>query len=171
MNNPFPTAHQAPIAPQTLTDILVLLAQLDDARILPHRTVRIGVDKVLAWSWNPGRLERCRQKLAEGEKAPAIHVNRYRLNGATWYVVADGRHRTVAAREVGRQRIAAIVGSEVVCQPARYRLDAPQGKLWQEFVDARFGSCLKFVAGDLSSDVQAGLCAVGVPLRAEAAPA
>jgi hypothetical protein len=88
--------------PAVLSDVLVLLADLDDARILPRRTVSIAVERVLAWSWNPGRLERCQRLLAEGEKAPPIHVNRYRLNGLTWYVVSDGRHRTVAAREAGR---------------------------------------------------------------------
>ena len=171
MNNPSPAVRQAPIDPQTLTDVLVLLADLDDARILPRRVVSISVDLVLAWAWNPGRLERCLQKLAEGEKAPPIHVNRYRLNGATWYVVADGRHRTVAAREAGQPRIAAVVGSEVVCRPEQYRVDAAHGKLWQQFVDPRYGPCLKHVAGDLSEEMQAALLAVGVPARKETVPA
>ena len=70
------------LSPSVLSDVLVMLADLDDARILPRRTVSIAIDRVLAWSWNPGRLERCKQKLAEGEKAPPIHVNRYRLDVA-----------------------------------------------------------------------------------------
>ena len=68
--------------PSVLSDVLVLLADLDDAHTLSRRTVSIAIDRVLAWSWNPGRLERCQQKLAEGEKAPPIHVNRYRLDVA-----------------------------------------------------------------------------------------
>lgn len=148
--------------PNVLSDVLVLLAALDDARILPRRTVSIAVDRVLAWSWNPGRLERCKQKLAEGEKPPPIHVNRYRLNGLIWYVVSDGRHRTVAAKEAGRTRIAAVVGSETDCHPGRYRLDCAGRRLWQEHHDDRFGHCLKLVADELSTETMTALLAVGV---------
>lgn len=153
--------------PNVLSDMLVLLANLDDARILPRRTVRIAVDRVLAWSWNPSRLERCRQKLAEGEKAPPIHVNRYRLNGLTWYVVSDGRHRTVAAREAGRTRIAAVVGSETNCHPDRYQLEIEDRLLWQKYNDDCFGYCLKLVAGELSDETIAALLAAGVPCEEE----
>ena len=44
------------LSPSVLSDVLVMLADLDDARILPRRTVSIAIDRVLAWSWNPGRL-------------------------------------------------------------------------------------------------------------------
>lgn len=155
--------------PSVLSDVLVLLADLDDARTLSRRTVSIAVERVLAWSWNPGRLERCQQKLAEGEKAPPIHVNRYRLNGLTWYVVSDGRHRTVAAREAGRKRIAAVVGSETDCHPERYRLDCADRRLWQEHNDARFGHCLKLVTDDLTSETMTVLLALGVPYKEEGA--
>ena len=151
--------------PAVLSDVLVLLADLDDARILPRRTVSIAVERVLAWSWNPGRLERCQRLLAEGEKAPPIHVNRYRVNGLTWYVVSDGRHRTVAAREAGRQRIAAIVGSETECHPHRYRLDVAGRRLWQQHHDDRFGDCLKLAADDLTSETMTTLLAAGVPYK------
>ena len=155
--------------PSVLSDVLVLLADLDDAHTLSRRTVSIAVERVLAWSWNPGRLERCQQKLAEGEKAPPIHVNRYRLNGLTWYVVSDGRHRTVAAREAGRTRIAAVVGSETHCHPERYRLDCADRRLWQEHNDARFGHCLKLVTDDLTSETMTVLLALGVPYKEEGA--
>ena len=151
--------------PAVLSDVPVLLADLDDARILPRRTVSIAVERVLAWSWNPGRLERCQRLLAEGEKAPPIHVNRYRVNGLTWYVVSDGRHRTVAAREAGRQRIAAIVGSETECHPHRYRLDVAGRRLWQQHHDDRFGDCLKLAADDLTSETMTTLLAAGVPYK------
>ena len=146
------------LSPSVLSDVLVMLADLDDARILPRRTVSIAIDRVLAWSWNPGRLERCQQK-------PPIHVNRYRLNGLTWYVVSDGRHRTVAAREAGRTRIAAVVGSETDCHPERYRLDVAGRRLWQEHHDDRFGHCLKLVTDDLSSETMTVLLAMGVPYK------
>ena len=151
--------------PAVLSDVLVLLADLDDARILPRRTVSIAVERVLAWSWNPGRLERCQRLLAEGEKAPPIHVNRYLMNRQTWYVVSDGRHRTVAAREAGRQRIAAIVGSETDCHPGRYRLDVAGRRLWQQHHDDRFGDCLKLAADDLTSETMTTLLAAGVPYK------
>ena len=155
------------LSPAVLSDVLVLLADLDDARILPRRTVSIAIDRVLAWSWNPGRLERCHRLLAEGEKAPPIHVNRYRINGLTWYVVSDGRHRTVAAREAGRPRIAAVVGSETDCHPERYRLDVAGRRLWQEHHDVRLGHCLKLVSDDLSSETMSVLLAMGVPYKEE----
>ena len=153
------------LSPSVLSDVLVLLADLDDARSLPRRTVSIAVERVLAWSWNPGRLERCQRLLAEGEKAPPIHVNRYRLNGLTWYVVSDGRHRTVAAREAGRQRIAAVVGSETDCHPGRYRLDVAGRRLWQQHHDDRFGDCLKLAAADLPIETMTALLAAGVPYK------
>ena len=153
------------LSPSVLSDVLVMLADLDDARILPRRTVSIAIDRVLAWSWNPGRLERCHRLLAEGEKAPPIHVNRYRMSGLTWYVVSDGRHRTVAAREAGRTRIAAVVGSETDCHPERYRLDVAGRRLWQEHHDARFGDCLKLAADDLTSETMTALLAAGVPYK------
>jgi hypothetical protein len=153
------------LSPSVLSDVLVLLADQDDARILPRRPVNIAVERVLAWSWNPGRLERCQRLLAEGEKAPPIHVNRYRLNGLTWYVVSDGRHRTVAAREAGRRRIAAVVGSETECHPGRYRLDVAGRRLWQQHHDDRFGDCLKLAADDLSTETMTALLAAGVPYK------
>ena len=153
------------LSPSVLSDVLVLLADLDDARSLPRRTVSIAVERVLAWSWNAGRLEQCHRLLAEGDKAPPIHVNRYRLNGLTWYVVSDGRHRTVAAREAGRQRIAAVVGSETECHPGRYRLDVAGRRLWQQHHDDRFGACLKLAADDLPIETMTALLAAGVPYK------
>ena len=149
------------LTPAVLSDVCVLLADIHAALILTRRPVSISVARVLAWAWNPGRLERCRQKLAEGEKAPPIHVNRYRLNGLTWYVVSDGRHRTVAAREAGRARITAVVGSETDCHPDRYRLAVNDGRLWQAMAEP---GCFQLVAADLEPSVMAGLLAVGVAL-------
>ncbi len=149
------------MSPAVLSDVCVMLANLDDARILSRRPVAISVARVLAWSWNPARLERCRRLLDEGQKAPPIHVNRYRMNGLTWYVVSDGRHRTVAAQEAGRARITAIVGSETDCHPERHRLDVAHGRLWQAMAEP--GS-FRLVVADLDTNVCAGLLAVGVPM-------
>lgn len=146
------------MTPSALSDALVLIADLDETRILSRRTVSIAVERVLAWAWNPGRLERCKHLLAEGEKAPPIHVGRYTVRTQTWYVVGDGRHRTVAAREAGRTRIAAVVGSEVTCQPERYRLDVAGQRLW--LVQ---GQWLKLVAADVTPDTMAALMFLGVP--------
>jgi hypothetical protein len=93
--------------PAVLSDVLVLLADLDDARILPRRTVCIAVERVLAWSWNAGRLERCQRARRGGESAadpreplPAERVDLVR--GERW----PSPHR---CREGGRpHRIAAI---------------------------------------------------------------
>ena len=66
------------------------------------------MDKMPAWTWNSGRLDRCRQKLANGKKAPPIHGNRYWLHDTTWYVVSGSRHRrgswAAAHRRCGGQR-------------------------------------------------------------------
>jgi hypothetical protein len=78
------------------------------SRTLQLRAVSISVDKMPAWTWNSGRLDRCRQKLANGKKAPPIHGNRYWLHDTTWYVVSGSRHRrgswAAAHRRCGGQR-------------------------------------------------------------------
>lgn len=92
-----------------------------------------------------------------------FNVNRYQLNGHTWYTVSDGRHRTVAAREAGHKRIAAVVGSETVCHPANFRLDVGHRQLWQEADDDLLGHCLKLAADDLTDEIMDALLSVGVP--------
>lgn len=148
------------MTPSALSDALVLLTDLSETRILPKRTVQIAVARVLAWSWHERRLERCKHLLTEGGKAPPIHVSRYTVKGQTWYVVSDGRHRTVAAREAGRTRISAVVGSEATCHPERYRLDVAGQRLW--VVD---GQWLKLVAADINTDTMTALLHLGVPYK------
>lgn len=79
-------------------------------------------NRVLAEPWNDFRLSRARRLLAAGENAPSIQVVGYRLGREpAIYVVGDGIHRTVAAREVGR-RIKARIGGYYRLQPASFVL-------------------------------------------------
>ena len=59
--------------PRILADLVVHLCEIDTWNELGH-TTSISVDKVLAWSWKPYRLEDCAQRLAAGERAPALSM-------------------------------------------------------------------------------------------------
>jgi len=144
---------------QVLADILPALSELDDSIDVGH-TRAISVDRVVAWAWNPGRLARAARLLAAGEKAPPIHVSRHWLCGEALYTVADGMHRTMAARQAGRQRITAVIGGEVQCHPERYMLERSTGRLWREVPpDKRL---ITLVQSDIGPEVAAALVAVGV---------
>ena len=144
---------------QVLADLLPALVELGDSRDLGH-TAAISVDRVVAWAWNEGRLARATRLLAAGEKAPPIRVSRYWLCGQALYSVADGMHRTTAARQAGRKRITAVIGSEIECHPERYLLDRSTGRLWREMPpDKRLLTLEKW---DIGLELAAALVAVGV---------
>lgn len=145
--------------PRVLADVVVLLVEFGaaDTTIFERRVRAISVDKVLAWAWRPDRLLRCAERLADGERAPEIHVNRYLLHGVAYYTVSDGHHRTIAARQAGQRRIRARIGSESVCHPERYWLDARQRRLW-----LNEGQRSRLAASDLSEAVMAALSDAGV---------
>ena len=144
---------------QVLADLLPALAEFEDSRDLGY-TRAISVDRVVAWAWNEGRLARATRLLAAGEKAPPIHVSRYWLCGEALYSVADGMHRTIAARQAGRQRIIARIGGEVQCHPERYMLERSTGRLWREVPpDKRL---ITLVQSDIGPELAAALVAVGV---------
>ena len=144
---------------QVLADLLPTLAEIDDSSDLGHAAA-ISVDRVVAWAWNEGRLERATRLLAAGEKAPPIRVSRYWLHGEALYSVADGMHRTVAARQAGRQRIRAVIGGEVQCHPERYLLERSTRRLWREVTpDKRL---ITLVQWDIGPELAAVLVAVDV---------
>ena len=59
---------------EVLAALLPALADLDTCQSLNH-VAAVAVDRVAAFAWNPGRLERCRRLLAAGEKAPPVHLH------------------------------------------------------------------------------------------------
>jgi uncharacterized ParB-like nuclease family protein len=147
------------IEPQLMATLLPALAELDDSRVLGH--VRsISVSKVMAWAWHPRRLERCQKRLAAGERPPAIAVSRYWLQGQSYYLVGDGHHRTVAAREAGLLRIRARIGSENWCRPEVCWLD--QTILWREHEHEQFGRVLKLAFSPVEPPLAEALARVGV---------
>lgn len=84
---------------------------------------RLDPDLVLAEAWRPDRLRRCRERLAQGEQAPAIAVVGFRLDRRrVLYGVSDGMHRTIAHREAGR-RITAKISGYCPVEPGRHVLD------------------------------------------------
>lgn len=116
--------------------IAVLLALSDAAeRRVLNRRMTIPLARTLASAWSTQKLANCRALRAAGQTAPPILVTRYRLHDTDWYVVGDGNHRTVAAQEDGEERIDALVGSQVACVPAQYRIDAHTGVLWRNRTD------------------------------------
>ena len=144
---------------QVLADLLPALIELGDSRDLGY-TRAINVDRVVAWAWNEGRLARAARLLAAGEKAPPIRVSRYWIRGEALYTVADGMHRTIAARQAGRKRITAVIGGEVQCHPERYLLERSTGRLWREVPpDKRL---ITLVQSDIGPELAAALVAVGV---------
>ena len=89
----------------------------------------IPTDQVLAVAWSNWRLERCRQQLKEGTQAPPVDVSRFWVGDRCWYILGDGNHRTVAAREVGNVTIEARVGGECRIDVAQFALK--NDILWQ----------------------------------------
>lgn len=148
----------ADIAPNILVDLLHLLSDPDDAHILSRRPVSIPIHRILAMAWNSGRLADCARRLAAGEQAPPVLLSRYRLQGQNWYIVSDGHHRTIAARNAGRKRIRAVVGAETPCRPELYWIDE-EGRLWRRVVGE--GVSVQVRAG-IDDDLRAALLAVGV---------
>lgn len=146
--------------PAVLATVLTAISEIDDSRDLNRKAISVPVHRILATAWNPGRLARCTELLAEGRTTPPVHLVRYKLAGLNWYVVSDGHHRTVAARNAGRKRIRAVVGCETPCRPERYLLR--DGRLWRKVVDARFGHCLQLVPVDIDEELAGALAAVGV---------
>ena len=96
-----PATRLLGLRPEIMAALLPAISALEDSRTLGH-VAAVTVDRVAAYAWNEGRLERCRRLLTEGERAPAVHLSRYWLHGLAFYTVSDGMHRTVAAREAGR---------------------------------------------------------------------
>jgi len=144
---------------EVLAALLPALADLDTCQSLNH-VAAVAVDRVAAVAWNERRLEHCRRLLAAGEKAPPVHLSRYWLHGQALYTVSDGNHRTVAAREAGRQRIRARIGGECWCAPEQHWLEVAAGRLWREVQPG--GRVLTLVMDDIWAEVAAAMLAVGV---------
>jgi len=113
-----------------LTALLITLARVDAAVVVRQRA-SIPLNHTLASAWSAAKLRRCRALLAAGHTPPPVRVTQYQLNADTWYVVGDGNHRTVAAREAGHSHIDAIIGSRAVCHPHAFRVDAARRLLFQ----------------------------------------
>jgi len=143
---------------EVLARLLPALIELGESRDLGH-TAAIAVDRVAAWAWNPGRLARAERLLAAGHQAPPITVSRYWLHGEALYTVADGMHRTVAARQAGRQRIRAKITSEIECHPEHFVIDGASGRLWRGQPGEQW---LELVLWDIEPELAAALVAVGV---------
>lgn len=128
----------------------------------------IPVNAVLATAWNPGRLERCRRHLEEGNVAPRIRVMEVRRPGhPTIYTVEDGMHRTVAARDAEMKTIRAEVTVWITCDPARFFLF--QGVLYDTVADNP--DDYRLVTHRLKPDVIAALLEIGViPVPDDAHP-
>lgn len=160
-----PATRLLGLRPEIMAALLPAIAALEDSRTLGH-VAAVTVDRVAAYAWNEGRLERCRRLLAEGERAPAVHLSRYWLHGLAFYTVSDGMHRTVAAREAGRQRIRARIGGESWCKPEQHWLlpaAGSQWRLWREVQPG--GQVLSQVLSDIESELAAALLKVGVRER------
>ena len=145
-------------APKTMADLLPLLADIEHGQTLGH-TASISLARVQAWPWNEGRLTRCAARLAAGERAPAIHVQRYWLCGEAYYTLSDGHHRATAATQAGRRRIRAVIHGENWCLPGAHWLDLPRGILWRE--TAQPGR-LRWIMNEIDGDLRAALLVVGV---------
>lgn len=106
---------------------------------------QIDPNLVLAEAWRPDRLRRCRDRLAEGEQAPAIAVVGFRLGRRrVLYGVSDGMHRTVAHREAGR-KIKAKIGGYYPVEPTRHAL-------WRDHLWRREGSGLRMLGMEAVPD-------------------
>ena len=120
-------------------DLLLVTADQDNTWLPLNYTHAISVDRVLANAWNKDRLERASLLLARKRKAPPIHVNRLIWRGEAYYTVADGNHRTVAARLAGQERITARLFGEVTCIPDLHFLLPNENTLVRYSHNARNG--------------------------------
>lgn len=145
------------LSTNTRAALLLALSHPQDA-VPVHQEMDIPLNATLASAWSPAKLARCRRLLAAGRRPPPIQVTRYLLHDEAWYLVGDGNHRTVAAQEAGHTHIAALVGAQVTCQPAAYRLDVAQRILWRR-ADADPATPWAF---DLEADFIAALRMAGV---------
>jgi hypothetical protein len=111
--------------------------------------------RVLAEAWHKGRLADAKERLAAGERAPAIKVVGYRWNSDwTLYEPSDGIHRTVAAREAG-QKVKAKISGYYLLKPQQFVVN--QEDLWRRTARGE----LQHV--DATSEVErAALAALGV---------
>jgi hypothetical protein len=78
---------------------------------------------VLASAWQMERLAAARQRAVEGILDDPIQVSGIQFPGLpTYYLVADGMHRTVAARLAGKKRVLARVSGCWECDPTSVKL-------------------------------------------------
>jgi len=154
-----PATRLLSFRPEVLTRVLGAVTNHERSRTLGH-TAAVSVDRVMAWAWKPARLHRCAERLAAGERAPAVHLSRYWLHGEAWYTVSDGHHRTIAARQAGLRRIRAKIGGESWCEPERCWLDTTSGRLWRAVQPG--GQVLSLVMDGIEAELAEALLAVGV---------
>lgn len=83
---------------------------------------RIPVRQILAEPWHQRRLADCREKLQQNKKPPLVQAFGYELASRLWYILQDGIHRTVAAREARKRTIASICRGYSKCSPEYFRL-------------------------------------------------
>lgn len=157
--------HFAGIDRRDLADALSFTAYNgdDDWKTLGHKA-QIDLAHVLSWAWNPMRLENAKRLLAEGRRAPAVHLTRVTLgegrNRVSYYLVSDGNHRIEAARAADRLRIYASVSGETHSRPELYRLDVARRSVWR--VVGR--NTYSLIRPDLTDGQMAALKAIGVKL-------
>jgi hypothetical protein len=146
--------------PTELEQALSLLSDYDTWADGSERPHRIRTHLVVATAWNAGRLERCREHRARGEKAPAILVCRFQLPEISLYVPSNGNHRTIAAREAGEDLINARVEGTYQVKVAGHVLHERKGStsLWV----AEGPQSHKLVASSLGPEVCAVLRTLGV---------
>lgn len=112
-------------------DLLVATADHDNTWQPLNYIHAISTDRVLAMAWNDFRLQRAIQRLADGEKAPPIHVSRYWLYGEAYYILSDGNHRAIAARNAGHKFIMARISGEATSHLHNCYLEVLAGRLWR----------------------------------------
>lgn len=146
-------------------DLLLATADQDNTYRPLNYTHTISVDRVLANAWNEGRLKRASQLLAEGHKAPPIHVNRLIWRGEAFYIVTDGNHRTVAARLASQERITARLYGEATCIPDLHFLLPNEHTLVRYSHNARSGKHMyKRVSHNWDANMYAFALAAGIKI-------
>lgn len=76
-------------------------------------SVWVPVDEVLIEPFSEQRLQDCLEKARAGKAFPPIDTQKIVVGPHTFYTVNDGQHRTLAARQLGRKKIRAIVRSSI----------------------------------------------------------
>lgn len=76
-------------------------------------SVWVPVDEVLIDPFSEQRLQDCIEKARTGKAFPPIDCQKIVVGPHTFYTVNDGQHRTLAARQLGRKKIRAIVRSSI----------------------------------------------------------